>query len=172
VRTNLNKLKGNVRVTSDFGQGTHVRLEVPLTLALIEAMVVGSGDNTYAIPVEAIRETVKVSRSEIKSLMKKEAFTHRGGVIGLEMLSHLINPSGNGHGTEKGKEIPVLILEAGSDRIGIAVERLYRKEEIVIKPLPDYLAGIPGLSGASILGDGRTILILEPVELIAMATND
>ncbi len=172
VRTNLNKLKGNVRVTSDFGQGTHVRLEVPLTLALIEAMVVGSGDNTYAIPVEAIRETVKVSRSEIKSLMKKEAFTHRGGVIGLEMLSHLINPSGNGHGTEKGKEIPVLILEAGSDRIGIAVERLYRKEEIVIKPLPDYLAGLPGLSGASILGDGRTILILEPVELIAMATND
>jgi len=172
VRTNLNKLKGNVRVTSDFGQGTHVRLEVPLTLALIEAMLVGSGGNTYAIPVEAIRETVKVSRSELKILMKKEAFTHRGGVIGLEMLSHLINPSGNGHGTEKGKEITVLILEAASDRIGIAVERLYRKEEIVIKPLPDYLAGLPGLSGASILGDGRTILILEPAELIAMATND
>jgi len=158
--------------TSDFGQGTHVRLEVPLTLALIEAMLVGSGGNTYAIPVEAIRETVKVSRSELKILMKKEAFTHRGGVIGLEMLSHLINPSGNGHGTEKGKEITVLILEAASDRIGIAVERLYRKEEIVIKPLPDYLAGLPGLSGASILGDGRTILILEPAELIAMATND
>jgi len=171
VRTNLSKLKGNVRVTSDLGRGTHVRLEAPLTLALIEAMLVGSGSNMYAIPVEAIRETLKVKASEIKSLMKKKAFVHRGDVLGLEMLSHLINPSQNVHGTEKGEDIPVLILEAGSERIGIAVERLYRKEEIVIKPLPDYLAGVPGLSGASIMGDGKAILILEPAELIAMATR-
>jgi len=171
VRTNLNKLKGNVRVTSDLGQGTHVRLEVPLTLALIEAMLVGSGDNTYAIPVEAIRETVKVKNSEIRPLMKKKTFVHRGDVIGFEMLSRLIDPSGNGHGRQNGEEIPVLILQAGSERIGIGVENLYRKEEIVIKPLADYLAGIPGLSGASILGNGETILILEPAELIAMATS-
>ncbi|OQX65078.1 MAG: hypothetical protein B5M55_04745, partial [Desulfococcus sp. 4484_242] len=135
------------------------------------AMLVGSGSNMYAIPVEAIRETLKVKASEIKSLMKKKAFVHRGDVLGLEMLSHLINPSQNVHGTEKGEDIPVLILEAGSERIGIAVERLYRKEEIVIKPLPDYLAGLPGLSGASIMGDGKGILILEPAELIAMATR-
>ncbi|MBW1698291.1 MAG: chemotaxis protein CheA [Deltaproteobacteria bacterium] len=172
VRTNLSKLKGNVRVTSDLGQGTHIRLEVPLTLALIEAMLVGSGGNTYAIPVEAIRETVKVGSSEIRSLMKKKAFVHRGDVIGLEMLSCLINTSGNGHGPDYGKEIPILILQAGNESLGVAVDRLYRKEEIVIKPLADYLAGLPGLAGASILGDGQAILILEPAELIAMATND
>jgi len=171
VRTNLNKLKGSVRVKSEKGQGTHIRLQVPLTLALIEAMLVGAGGSTYAIPVEAIRETVKVRSSEIKSLMKKMTFTHRGDVIGIEMLSRLVNTSGNGERREKDKEILVLILQAGKECLGVGVDRLYRKEEIIVKPLADYLAGLPGIAGASILGDGETILILEPSELIAMARS-
>jgi len=171
VRTNLNKLKGSVRVESEKGQGSHIRLQVPLTLALIEAMLVGVGGSTYAIPVEAVRETVKVRSSEIKSLMKKMTFTHRGDVIGIEMLSRLINTSGNGERREKDKEILVLILQAGKECLGVGVNRLYRKEEIIVKPLADYLAGLPGIAGASILGDGETILILEPAELIAMARN-
>jgi len=171
VRTNLNKLKGSVKVKSEKGQGTHIQLQVPLTLALIEAMLVGVGGSTYAIPVEAIRETVKVRSSEIKSLMKKMTFTHRGDVIGVEMLSRLVDTSGNGGRREKDKEILVLILQSGSECLGVGVDRLYRKEEIIVKPLADYLAGLPGIAGASILGDGETILILEPVELIAMARN-
>jgi len=171
VRTNLNKLKGSVKVKSEKGQGTHIQLQVPLTLALIEAMLVGVGGSTYAIPVEAIRETVKVRSSEIKSLMKKMTFTHRGDVIGVEMLSRLVDTSGNGGRREKDKEILVLILQSGSECLGVGVDRLYRKEEIIVKPLADYLAGLPGIAGASILGDGETILILEPAELIAMARN-
>ena len=172
VRTNLAKLKGNVRVTSEIDQGTHVRLEVPLTLALVEAMLVGAGSDIYAIPVEAIRETVKITTSELNSLMKKKAITHRGKVIGLEFLSHLLNISQNGHKMDHDEQMPVLIVQAANDCLGIAVDRLYRKEEIVIKPLADYLAGLPGIAGASILGDGKTILILEPNELVSMATRN
>lgn len=172
VRTNLAKLKGNVRVTSEIDQGTHVRLEVPLTLALVEAMLVGAGGNTYAIPVESIKETLKISASDVNTLMKKKAITHRGKVIGLELLSHLLNISRNGDGVKGNGEMPVLIIQAANETMGIAVEKLYRKEEIVIKPLADYLAGLPGIAGASILGDGQTILILEPNELISMGTGN
>jgi len=172
VRTNLAKLKGNVRVTSEINQGTHVRLEVPLTLALVEAMLVGAGGNTYAIPVESIKETLKISASDVNTLMKKKAITHRGKVIGLELLSHLLNISRNGDGVKGNGEMPVLIIQAANETMGIAVEKLYRKEEIVIKPLADYLAGLPGIAGASILGDGQTILILEPNELISMGTEN
>ncbi len=172
VRTNLAKLKGNVRVTSEIDQGTHVRLEVPLTLALVEAMLVGAGGNTYAIPVESIKETLKISASDVNTLMKKKAITHRGKVIGLELLSHLLNISRNGDGVKGNGEMPVLIIQAANETMGIAVEKLYRKEEIVIKPLADYLAGLPGIAGASILGDGQTILILEPNELISMGTEN
>ncbi|RLB24251.1 MAG: hypothetical protein DRG76_01955 [Deltaproteobacteria bacterium] len=172
VRTNLAKLKGNVRIASEVGQGTHVRLEVPLTLALVEAMLVGAGSDIYAIPVEAITETVKITTPEIKSLMKKKAITHRGKVIGLEFLSHLLNISQNGHKMDHDEQMPVLIVQAANDCLGIVVDKLYRKEEIVIKPLADYLAGLPGIAGASILGDGKTILILEPNELVSMATRN
>ncbi|MBW1722612.1 MAG: chemotaxis protein CheA [Deltaproteobacteria bacterium] len=172
VRANLTKLKGNVRVMSDPGNGTHIRLEVPLTLALIEAMLVGVGGETYAVPVESIKETVKIKRSEIKSLMNRKVFSHRGEVIGVEMLSRLLGCSLDRQQEKNGNEVPILILNTGNERLGIAVDGLYRKEEIVIKPLADYLTGIPGLAGASILGDGRTVLILEPGDLLAMATRN
>ncbi|MBW2026851.1 MAG: chemotaxis protein CheW [Deltaproteobacteria bacterium] len=96
----------------------------------------------------------------------------QGKVIGLEFLSHLLNISQNGHKMDHDEQMPVLIVQAANDCLGIVVDKLYRKEEIVIKPLADYLAGLPGIAGASILGDGKTILILEPNELVSMATRN
>ena len=172
VRTNLRKLKGNIRVSSEVGQGTHVRLEVPLTLAIIEALLVGVGEDIFAIPIEAVTETVKLKRDQLHSLMTKKAFSLRGEVICVEFLSHLLNLSFQDSQTlNQRDEIPVLIIQAGGERLGLAVDEMYRQEEIVVKPLADYLADLPGLAGASIFGDGKAILILDPEELVSMATE-
>ncbi len=169
VMTNLKKLKGNVHVTSEPGQGTKVRLEVPLTLALVDALLVQVEDQTYALPLEAVSETVKVNTESLKSLMRKKAITLRGEVVSVADLADLL-------GVERAQELnseelTLLIMKVGANRLGVIVDRIQRKEEIVVKPLADYLAAIPGLAGASILGDGRSILILEPSELLSLASG-
>ena len=145
-------------------------MEVPLTLALVDALLVEAGSQTFAMPLEAVAETVKVPLTELKTLMKKKAITLRGEVISVASLSELLNIGDCLH-TEQ-EEITVLILKLGINCLGIIVDKIQRKEEIVVKPLADYLAAIPGLGGASILGDGRSILILEPNELMGMASKD
>ncbi|MBW2154873.1 MAG: Hpt domain-containing protein [Deltaproteobacteria bacterium] len=167
VMTNLKKLKGNVQVTSERGQGTRVRLEVPLTLALVDTLLLQVADQTFAMPLEAVAETVKVQHSGLKSLMNKKAITLRGEVVPVAELAGLIGITHEQKNTES--ELTLIILKQGGSRLGVIVDRIQRKEEILVKPLADYLAAIPGLAGASILGDGRSILILEPAELIAMA---
>ncbi len=167
VMTNLKKLKGNVQVTSERGQGTRVRLEVPLTLALVDALLLQAADQTFAMPLEAVAETVKVRHSGLKSLMDKKAIALRGEVVPVAELAGLIGVSHEQKNA--GSELTLIILKQGDSRLGLVVDRIQRREEIVVKPLADYLAAIPGLAGASILGDGRSILILEPAELIALA---
>jgi len=167
VMTNLKKLKGNVQVSSEPGQGTKVRLEVPLTLVLVDALLSQVADQTFAIPLEAIAETIKVQNSDIKLLMNKKVTTLRGEVVSVARLADLLGITHEQKNTED--EQTLIILKHGNSKLGVVIDRILRKEEIVVKPLPDYLAAIPGLSGASILGDGRSILILEPAELIAMA---
>ncbi|AGW14947.1 chemotaxis protein CheA [Megalodesulfovibrio gigas] len=186
VLTNMRKLKGNVHIDSRVGEGTRLRMELPLTLAVVEVLLVGVGRETFAIPVEAVRETVKINNSRIKPMMKKRAMTLRGEVLGLETLSELLGvlpaeaPSGDDARKDalddalrdaQDEDIPVVVLQKGEDRLGLAVDALFRQEELVIKPLPDFLAGLPGLAGASILGDGRALLVLDPGELIDSAMH-
>ncbi|MDQ7006052.1 MAG: chemotaxis protein CheA [Acidobacteriota bacterium] len=171
VLTNLKKLKGNVHVSSEQGQGTIVRLEVPLTLALVDALLVEVDGQTFAMPLDAVAETVKVRVDAVKSLMKKKAITLREEVVSVADLAELLGIQRR-HDLEQ-EELTLLILKLGGNRLGVIVDRIQRKEEIVVKPLADYLTAIPGLAGASILGDGRSILILEPGEMMTLArTSD
>ncbi len=171
VMTNLKKLKGNVRVTTETGQGTHVRLEVPLTLALVDALLVQVAEQTYAMPLEAVAETVKIRTAELKSLMCRKAITLRGEVLSVVDLADILGVARHRQSAEEEKELTLLILKLGASRLGVIVDRIQRKEEIVVKPLADYLAAIAGLAGASILGDGRSILILDPAEIMALAAG-
>jgi len=170
VMTNLKKLKGNVNVTSETGQGTKVRLEVPLTLALVDALLVQAAEQTFAMPLEAVTETVKVQSVSLKSLIGKKAITLRGEVVSIADLADLLGITRERKSERD--ELTVLILKLGATKLGLIVDRILRKEEIVVKPLADYLAVIPGLAGASILGNGQSILILEPAELMALASGE
>lgn len=168
VMTNLKKIKGNVRVNSEPGKGTEVRLEVPLTLALIEALLVKVADQTFAMPLDSVTETVKVTQDEMQSLLRKKAILLRGEVVTVAALSDLLGIESTTQ-ISNAEEMTLLIVKMGSTKIGVIVDSIQRKEEVLVKPLAEYLAAIPGLAGASILGDGRSILILDPAELIALA---
>lgn len=170
VRNNIMRLGGHVSIHTEKGVGSRFTLTLPLTLAIIKAIMVSLGDNTYAIPLNAVVETIKVSESQLKTLKQKKAINLRGEVIGIEDLSALMNIQTNKKDNHKGL-ISIIILSSESKKIGFIVDGLLRQQEIVIKPLADFLAVIKGISGATILGDGKIVLILDPNEIVELATN-
>ncbi len=168
VITNIKKIHGTVEVESDIGHGTQVRLLLPLTLAVVDALLVMNNGQKYAIPLEAVKETVEIKERDLQMLKKKEAVNLRGDIIGISRLSALLEMQ------EKPKHpdnvLSVVFLQAGARVIGIVVDDLSNQQEIVVKPLQKYLANIPGISGSTILGNGEIILILDPAELIDLAS--
>jgi two-component system chemotaxis sensor kinase CheA len=164
VQTNIAKLKGTVNISSEVGKGTSIRIELPLTLVIVEALLVGAGGQDFAVPLDAVDETISVTPKQIQQLQGHEAFLLRGETIGLVRLTELLHLKDKDNGQRT--ELPVAILSAAGERIGVIVDELYDQEEIVIKPLDQYLASIKGLGGASIMGDGRIIMILDAMELI------
>lgn len=166
VRTNIKNLKGNVTVHTVKNQGTRFTLSLPLTLAIIEALMIKMGDQTYAIPLDAVATTTKLESNILTSINGRNAVTLRGEVLGIVDLGELLDlPE-----TVDNDIISVVILQDNDRRIGLVVNQLLDRQEIVIKPLGMYLNNIQGLSGASIMGDGSVVLILDPHEIYTMAS--
>lgn len=166
VRTNIKNLKGNVTVHTVKHQGTRFTLSLPLTLAIIEALMIKMGDQTYAIPLDAVATTTKLESNILTSINGRNAVTLRGEVLGIVDLGELLDlPE-----TVDNDIISVVILQDNDRRIGLVVNQLLDRQEIVIKPLGMYLNNIQGLSGASIMGDGSVVLILDPHEIYTMAS--
>lgn len=166
VRTNIKNLKGNISIHTVPGQGTRFTLSLPLTLAIIEALMIKMGNQMYAIPLDAVATTTKLESKILTSINGRKAVTLRGEVLGIVDLGELLNlPETLNHDI-----ISVVILQDNDRRIGLVVNQLLDRQEIVIKPLGMYLNNIQGLSGASIMGDGSVVLILDPHEIYMMAS--
>ena len=168
VRNNIKNLNGNVSVSSTLGQGSTFTLSLPLTLAIIEALLVKVAGQTYAIPLDAVSETTKISARQVSEVNKRQATTLRGHVLGLVELSELL-----GLKTEKAKRdiLPLVIISVNDKRLGLIVDTLLHRQEIVIKSMGQYLGDLQGLSGATIMGDGSVILILDPNEIFLQAAT-
>jgi two-component system chemotaxis sensor kinase CheA len=165
VKNNIKNLNGSVSVQSEVGRGTTFSLSLPLTLAIIEALLVKVGDNTFAIPLDAVSETTKIPADQVKEVNKRWATTLRGEVLGIEDLSRVLG-LGNGDGS---KEVyPLVVVSVNDRRVGLIVDSLLHRQEIVIKSMGEYLGEVHGLSGATIMGDGSVILILDPSEIMSM----
>ena len=164
VKTNLGKIKGNVSVTTEVNQGTCFRLEVPLTVAIMRALLVKANHAIYAISLQDVCETVKIRASELQSIRQKTAITLRGEVIMVEWLSQLL---GNNliQITSEELRLSILILQVNGHKFGLIVDSVFKQEEIVVKPLPESYTDVQGVAGASILGDGKAILILDSNQL-------
>jgi two-component system chemotaxis sensor kinase CheA len=172
VRSNVRKLNGRVGVRSVVGKGSIFTIKLPLTLAIIEALLVRSGGQVFALPGTAVEETLIVPADRVSHLTRRQAIDLRGEVLGVSSLRSLLRTA-NGSPDEVGEDgLPVVVLSSGGRRMGVIVDDFVRRQEIVIKPLAPYLASLPGISGASIMGDGGVVLILDPAELLQLAVQE
>lgn len=163
VKNKIESLGGEVFVDFQPGQGTKFRLRLPLTLAIIQALLVKVGPETYAIPLTAVDETTMVHPQEIKMVQNQEVVLLRGNVLPLIRADRVLEVPG---GTQKEEEMYVVVVRKGGKQLGLVVNGLLGQQEIVIKSLGRLLAGIPGLAGATILGDGDVCLILDVGTLV------
>jgi two-component system chemotaxis sensor kinase CheA len=172
VRSNVRRLNGSVQVQSVVGKGSIFTLRLPLTLAIIDALLMKSKDQIFALPGTSVEETLLVSQNDLSFLTRRKAINLRGEVLGISHLSDLLNLNDPSEGKRPLGDMPVVVVSAGGRRMGLMVDAFVKRQEMVIKPLAPYLAGLPGISGASILGDGGVVLILDPAELITLAVQE
>ena len=157
VKSALDNLKGSIEIETETGKGTTFRLIVPLTLASIQALLFHVAGRLYAVPIASVVEITRVNEEEIHRVDDHEVFQLRQQVLTLVRLERLENLQA----AERTKRVFVVVIGAGSRRFGLAVDKLMGEEELVIKALEDQLVTSPLVSGASILGDGTIVLILN-----------
>jgi two-component system chemotaxis sensor kinase CheA len=167
VKAALENLKGSIEVHSEIGRGTTFRLLVPLTLASIQALLFKVNERLYAVPIASVIEITRVNEEHIHRIEGKEVFQLRHQLLTLLRLDHL---EAKGRG-DHSKRIFVVVIGSGTRRFGLAVDRLIGEEELVIKALEDQLVSSPLISGASILGDGTVVLILNVSALVSQYTR-
>ena len=172
VKSNVRKLNGSVSVTSSVGRGSIFTIKLPLTLAIIDALLMRSGGQVFALPGTAVEETLLVPKETLSHLTRRKAINLRGEVLGVTRLSDLLHFKQSSVELLEDEELPVVVVSTGGRRMGVIVDAFLRRQEMVIKPLAPYLASLPGISGASIMGDGGVVLILDPAELLMLAVQE
>ncbi|MEN6356139.1 MAG: chemotaxis protein CheA [Armatimonadota bacterium] len=160
VRSNIQGLSGNVEVLTKVGEGTTFRINLPLTLAIIQSLVTGVGDKVYVIPLSAVQETFRCEADEVHYIDGHPAINFRGSVLHLVKLGRLFDHNQTGHLSDN-ECITFVVVRTGGLKIGLIVDRLIGEQEVVIKPLGAFFGDIDGIAGATILGDGRVALIVD-----------
>ncbi len=168
VKTNIEKLNGIIDVDSEFGKSMTLKLKIPLTLAIIQALLVGIQEEYYAIPLASVLETVRVKQDEIYSVEGKSVLRLRDEVLSLVRLGDIFGVDSVFQNTE---EAYVVVIGLAENKIGVIVDFLVGQEEIVIKSLGYYLSGTEGIAGATVRGDGRVTLIVDVAAMMQMAKH-
>lgn len=157
VKSKIESLNGEMQVESKPGEGTRFKIKLPLTLAIIQALMVSVRDEIYAIPLSSVNETTILLQEEIKMIQNQEVMVLRGNVLPLYRLDNLLEVPGE----SQSEELYVVVVRKGDKQVGLVVDTLIGQQEIVIKSLGKVLAGIPGIAGAIVAGDGNVRLILD-----------
>ncbi|WP_331775257.1 hybrid sensor histidine kinase/response regulator [Sulfurospirillum sp. 1612] len=168
VKTNIEKLNGLIDIDSELGKGTVIKLKIPLTLAIIQALLVGVQEEFYAIPLASVLETVRIELDEIYTVEGKNVLRLRDEVLSLVRLSDIFGVESV---YENNEHAYVVVIGLAESKLGIIVDSLVGQEEIVIKSMGDYLKGIDGIAGATIRGDGRVTLIIDVAALMGLAKD-
>ena len=168
VKTNMEKVNGMIDIESEVGVGTSMKLKIPLTLAIIQALLVGVQEEHYAIPLASVLETVRISKDEIYTVEGRSVMRLREDVLSLVHIGDIFEVE---RILDSSEHAYVVVLGLGTSKLGLIVDTLVGQEEIVIKSLGDYLKGIEGVAGATIRGDGGVTLIVDVVALMDIAKN-
>lgn len=169
VRTNIERLGGSVVVDSEIGRGTTFRVTLPLTLAIVQTMLVDVRNAVYAIPLAGIMESMYLSEVSIKTVKGNPTIRWRESVLPLVDLREFFNHPRLANVNPNGAKPAVVTVAWGKLNAGLVVDRIIGKQEIVVKSLGSIIGEIPGLSGATILGDGRIALIVDVPSLLNAA---
>ncbi|NUN69449.1 MAG: chemotaxis protein CheA [Bacteroidetes bacterium] len=165
VKTNITKLKGIVDIESETGQGSTIIIKLPLTLAIIQGLLVQSHGEAFAIPLNSVLEVVRVRKEDIKTVKGYEVITLRDSVLSLARLGQIFSVD---HQVPKSDWLYIVVVGLAEQRLGIIVDSLLGQREVVIKSLGDYLGTIEGIAGSTILGDGKVIMILDVGQFMTM----
>ena len=170
VKTKITQLNGSIEIQSSLGEGTLILIKVPLTLAIMPTLMIMLGKQTFAFPLVSVNEIFHMDLTRISVVDGQECIVIRDQTVPLFNLKHWLVKDGNL--SDLPEEGHVVIVTVGTQRVGFIVDQLIGQEEVVIKPLGKLLHGTPGLSGATITGDGTIALILDiPSMLKRYATN-
>jgi two-component system chemotaxis sensor kinase CheA len=165
VKTNIAKLKGIVEIASEVGKGTIITLKVPLTLAIIQGLLMKVGDEIFAVPLSAVLEIISIRPDEIYTIQGREVIRVRDVILPLARMSDIVGS------TKDGNQSPisyVVVVGWAEKRIGLLVDSLQGQKEVVIKSLGNYLGDVPGIAGSTILGDGSVILVIDVGQFIEL----
>lgn len=162
VKKQIEKLNGNVSVWSEKGEGSRITIKIPLTLAIIQGLLIRVGQEIYAIPITSVVDSHRINNDDIKMIDNYEVFNVREDVVSLLRLSRLFGVPGD----EQKETQYVVIVGSGEKKMGLMVDSLIGEEDVVIKPLKDKYTNIPGIAGATILGDGTVALIIDVSQLL------
>jgi two-component system chemotaxis sensor kinase CheA len=164
VRRQIDKLNGTVTVSSEHGKGTKFTIKLPLTLAIIQGLLVRVGTEIYSIPITSVIESLRIKPADIKMIDNYEVFNIRNDVISLLRLNRLF-----GIKTEEQVDYNFIVIVGSAEKkMGFMVDSLIGEEDVVIKPLRDQFTNSPGIAGASILGDGSVSLIIDVGQLLEL----
>ncbi|MFB6355838.1 MAG: chemotaxis protein CheW, partial [bacterium] len=164
VRSNIMDLNGSVDLESTEGEGTKFTIKLPLTLAIIQVLIVRIGEREFALPLSSVQENLRIRPEEIQTIGQQEVFELRGKTLSLARLRNVL-----GYRKTKSWEQdihPVVVAQSGNERLGILVDELVQKQEIVIKDLGSILNNVQYASGATIMGDGSVVLIVDLGEIV------
>lgn len=166
VKTNIEKLNGIIDIESEVDVYTTIKLKIPLTLAIIQALLVGVQEEYYAIPLASVLETVRITQDEIYTVENRQVLRLRDEVLSLVYLADIFDVKRVFEGYD---HTYVVVLGLAESKIGVIVDSLVGQEEIVIKNLGEYLKGMDGIAGATIRGDGGVTLIVDVAAIMHMA---
>ena len=160
VKKRVEELNGTIELQSVPGEGTRWVIELPLTLSITDALIAHVGDRMFAVPQASVREVVEIDPAAIRQIEQHEIVPFRGGMLPVLRLAHVF-----GLAPRPRRALHVFVVGAGQDAVGIAVDRISAQREIVVRSMADPLIRVPGVGGATDLGDGRVVLILDLVAL-------
>ncbi len=164
VKRQIEKLNGSVTVSSQRGKGTRFTIKLPLTLAIIQGLLVRVGKETYSIPITSVIESHRIKPADVRMIDNYEVFNIRNDVVALLRLNRLFRIP-----TSEQREYHFVVIVGTADkRVGLMVDSLIGEEDVVIKPLRDQFTQSPGIAGASILGDGSVCLIIDVSQLLEL----
>jgi two-component system chemotaxis sensor kinase CheA len=164
VRSAVERVGGSVELSSTRGQGTRIRLSLPLSMAVTNVMMVACAGRRFGVPMDLIVETVRVPAEDIHRFKNAQTVVLRGRVVALRALSDLLSldepPQRNAEG-----EHAVLVVRMGGEPLGLLVDDFHGTSDIILKPLEGVLAGLTGFAGTALMGDGSVLMVLNPKEL-------